>query len=181
MDLKGSITIAADRMTVWAALNDAEILRASIPGCTAMTGDAQSGFTATVTQKIGPVKATFKGTVIISDVVEGYSYQIAGHGKAGPAGYAHGSASVTLEDAGGATRLSYEVTAKVGGKIAALGARLIDGIARQLADKFFENLQNAVETEDEADQDAEKLAQPGLLTQPGILGKIWKWLKGILR
>jgi len=173
--LRGTKTIAANRMTVWAALNDPQTLQASIPGCSSLTGNVSDGFQAVVTQKIGPVKATFKGTVLISDIVEGHSYLIAGHGKAGPAGYAHGSASVTLEDAGGATRLSYEVTAKVGGKIAALGARLIDGVAKQLVDKFFENFQNAVETGDEADQDALET------TQLGVLGKILKWLKGLIR
>lgn len=162
-------------MTVWAALNDPQILQISIPGCTSLTGNVSDGFQAVVTQKIGPVKATFKGTVIISDIVEGHSYQIAGHGKAGPVGYAHGSASVTLADTDGGTKLSYEVTAKVGGKIASLGARLIDGVAKQFADKFFENFQNAVETGDEADQDAHET------TQTGVLGKILKWLKGLIR
>ena len=162
-------------MTVWAALNDPQILRASIPGCTSMTGNPLDGFEAVVTQKIGPVKATFKGAVNISDIVEGHSYRIAGHGKGGPAGYAHGSANVTLEDTDSGTRLGYEVTAKVGGKIASLGERLIDRVAKQLADKFFENFQNAVETEDEADQDANET------TQIGVLGKFLKWLKGLIR
>ena len=174
MLLTGSKTIAANRMTVWSALNDPQILRASIPGCTSMTGNARDGFEAVVTQKVGPVKATFKGTVKISDIAEGHSYQITGHGKAGPAGYAHGSASVTLEDTAGGTSLGYEVTAKVGGKIASLGGRLIDGVAKQLADKFFENFQNAVETEDEADQDTIET------TQLGVLGKFLKWLKGLI-
>ena len=175
MLLRGSKTIAANRMAVWAALNDPQILQTSIPGCTSLTGNVSDGFAAIVTQKIGPVKATFKGTILISDIVEGHSYLIAGHGKAGPAGYTHGSASVTLEDTDGGTMLSYEVTAKVGGKIASLGARLVDGVAKQNADKFFENFQNAVETEDEADQNATET------TQLGVLGNFLKWLKGQVR
>ncbi len=158
-------------MTVWAALNDPLILQASIPGCTSLSGNTRDGFEAVVTQKIGPVKATFKGAVAISDIVEGHSYTISGQGKAGPAGYAHGSALVTLEDANNGTTLGYEVTAKVGGKIASLGGRLIDGLAKQLAEQFFEKFQNAVETEDKADQDVIESADTG------IMKKMLNWLK----
>ena len=128
-----------------------------------MTGNAEDGFEATVTQKIGPVKATFKGVVTLSDIVEGESYRISGEGKGGPAGYAKGGANVRLDEADGITTLSYDVDAKVGGKLASLGARLIDGVAKKLADQFFENFQNALEPEtedppadDETDGDAKE-------------------------
>jgi hypothetical protein len=145
MELKGSRTIAADRATVWAALNDPEVLKAAIPGCESMTGSAAEGFEATVTQRVGPVKATFKGNVTLSDVVEGEAYTISGEGKGGAAGFAKGSARVNLATVEGGTELSYAVEAKIGGKLAQLGSRIIDGFAKSMADKFFENFQKAVE------------------------------------
>lgn len=151
MELSGNRTIAADRATVWAQLNDAETLKACIPGCTELTGNPAEGFEAVVKQKVGPVKATFKGKVSISDVVEGESYTLIGEGTGGVAGFAKGSAAVSLADAeGGGTELTYSVDAKVGGKIAQLGSRLIGGFARKMADKFFEQFQTEVERPPEA-------------------------------
>jgi carbon monoxide dehydrogenase subunit G len=174
MELKGFRTIAAGRVAVWAALNDIDILRQSIPGCSAMTGNAVDGFEATATQKIGPVKATFKGQLELSDVVDGESYQISGQGKGGPAGYAKGSALVRLAGAEGGTLLSYEVSANVGGKLASLGSRLIDGVAKKLADQFFENFQAAVEGEPVKAAEIQADAPP-----TGFLTKIVNWLKGL--
>lgn len=145
MELTGSRVIKADRATVWARLNDAETLRASIPGCSELTGSPDDGFEAVVTQKVGPVKATFRGKVTLSDVVEGVSYRIAGEGSGGVAGFAKGGADVRLADHEDGTELSYDVQAQVGGKIAQLGSRLINGFAKKMADQFFENFQNAVE------------------------------------
>jgi carbon monoxide dehydrogenase subunit G len=151
MELSGSRIIDADRATIWAHLNDAETLMASIPGCTELTGNPDDGFEAVVKQKVGPVKATFKGKVSISDVVEGESYTLTGEGTGGVAGFAKGSAAVSLIDAeGGGTELTYNVDAKVGGKIAQLGSRLIGGFARKMADQFFERFQNEVERLPEA-------------------------------
>lgn len=145
MELNGSRVIAADRATVWAKLNDAETLKACIPGCEELTGSPEEGFEAVVKQKVGPVKATFKGGVTLSDVVAGESYTISGEGKGGVAGFAKGGARVRLADAEGGTELSYDVEAKVGGKLAQLGSRLIDGFARKMADQFFERFQEQVE------------------------------------
>ncbi|MBK5928227.1 CoxG family protein [Rhodobaculum claviforme] len=150
MELIGSRTIAADRMTVWEHLNDADTLRESIPGCEELSGSAEEGFSATVKQKIGPVKATFKGTVTLSDVVVGESYRIAGEGSGGVAGFARGAARVRLEEVADGTELTYEVEAHVGGKIAQLGARLIHGVARKMADQFFDNFQTHVEKPEDA-------------------------------
>jgi len=146
MEMTGSRLVAADPATVWARLNDAETLKACIPGCTELTGSPEEGFEATVVQKIGPVKATFRGKVTLSDIVAGKSYTISGEGSGGVAGFAKGGAQVALapgEDGG--TELTYTVQANVGGKIAQLGSRLIDGFARKLADQFFQNFQTAVE------------------------------------
>lgn len=145
MEMHGTRVIAADRATVWEALNSAEVLRACIPGCEELTGSPEDGFAATVKQKIGPVRATFKGAVTLSDVVPGQSYTIAGEGKGGVAGFAKGSAQVQLRDAEGGTELIYEVDAKVGGKIAQLGSRLIDGFARKMAAQFFDRFQEQIE------------------------------------
>ena len=145
MELTGSRIIAADRARVWAGLNDADTLKACIPGCQEMTGSPEDGFEAVVKQKVGPVSATFKGKVLLSDIVPGTSYRIAGEGTGGVAGFARGGANVALADAEGGTELSYTVDAKVGGKIAQLGSRLIDGFARKMADAFFQNFQAEVE------------------------------------
>ena len=146
MELQASRHIAADRMAVWAALNDAEVLKACIPGCEELTGSPDEGFSAVVKQKVGPVKATFKGEVTLSDIVAGESYTISGEGKGGVAGFAKGGAQVRLADhPDGGTELSYDVTAKVGGKLAQLGSRLVDSFATKMADQFFERFQDHLE------------------------------------
>ena len=145
MELKGTRVIAADRATVWAALNDPEVLKACIPGCEELTGSPEDGFEAVVKQKVGPVKATFKGKVTLSDIVEGESYRISGEGSGGVAGFAKGGADVALADVEDGTELTYVAEAKVGGKIAQLGSRLIDGFARKMADAFFDNFRSEVE------------------------------------
>lgn len=145
MQLSDFREIKADPATVWAAILNPDVLKECVPGCESMTGSAEEGFEATVTQKVGPVKATFKGAVTISDRVEGRSLKISGEGKGGPAGFAKGGAVVTLEPMEGGTKLSYEVDASVGGKIAQLGSRIIDGFAKKMADEFFTRFQSAVE------------------------------------
>jgi uncharacterized protein len=146
MELHATRTIAADRMTVWEALNDPEVLKACIPGCEELTGSPEEGFQALVKQKVGPVKATFKGDVVLTDVVPGTSYTISGEGKGGVAGFAKGAAQVALSDAeGGGTNLHYDVDAKVGGKLAQLGSRLVDSFAQKMADQFFERFQARLE------------------------------------
>ncbi len=179
MELTGSRQIAADRATVWAALNDPEVLKAAIPGCQSMSGDPENGFEATVKQKVGPVSATFHGAVRLSNVDPGASYTISGEGKGGAAGFAKGGADVRLEDADGGTLLSYDVRANVGGKLAQLGSRLIDGFAKKLADQFFENFKNAVEgpavaaeTAEPALAGAEAGAPEDEAKKPGWIGRI---------
>jgi carbon monoxide dehydrogenase subunit G len=146
MELSGARTIAADVDTVWAHLNSAETLKACIPGCQELTGSPEEGFAAVVTQKVGPVKATFKGEVQLSNVVPGQSYTITGEGKGGVAGFAKGGADVVLTPVEGGTELTYEVQAKIGGKLAQLGSRVIGGFARKMADEFFDRFQTVVES-----------------------------------
>ncbi len=155
MELEGSRSIAADCATVWKHLNDPETLKACIPGCQELTGNPQDGFEAVVKQRIGPVKATFKGRVELSDIVEGESYRISGEGKGGIAGFAKGGASVRLTPTDEGCTLTYDVEAKVGGKLAQLGNRLVHGFAKKMADQFFTRFQDVVEERDEeADQQA---------------------------
>lgn len=145
MELKDTKQINAPRAEVWSALLSADVLKDCVPGCQEMTGSPSEGFEATVVQKVGPVKATFKGAVSLSDIVDGESLTLSGEGKGGAAGFAKGSAKVHLADDGAGTLLTYEVDAKVGGKLAQLGSRIIDSFAKKMADQFFERFQTAVE------------------------------------
>lgn len=145
MELSDTRMIAASRETVWAHLNNPETLAACIPGCEELTGSAEEGFEAVVKQKVGPVKATFKGSVTLSDVDAPNGYRITGEGKGGVAGFAKGGAVVSLKEVDGGTELTYDVEAKVGGKIAQLGSRLINGFAKKMTVKFFETFQEIVE------------------------------------
>ncbi|MDV7142113.1 carbon monoxide dehydrogenase subunit G [Tropicimonas sp. TH_r6] len=139
MDMTGEHRIAASREVVWAALNDPEVLRACIPGCETLEQTADTTMQAEVVQKIGPVKARFKGEVELVNVVPPESYTIQGEGKGGVAGFARGAADVALSEEDGETLLSYSVHAQVGGKLAQLGSRLINSTSKKLANKFFDN------------------------------------------
>ena len=162
MQLSDEREIQADPATIYAAILNPEVLKACVPGASEVEGNPQDGYTATVTQKVGPVKATFKGQVTMSDMVENERITISGEGKGGAAGFAKGGASVTLTPAGeGATLLAYEVEAKVGGKLAQLGSRLIDGFAKKMADQFFVNLQSQIEGPAEPEDPTEESAAEG--------------------
>ena len=137
MEMSGEYRIKASREQVWAALNDPEVLKAAIPGCESLEKSGDNSFAAQVTTKIGPVKAKFKGDVELSDIDPPNGYTISGEGKGGAAGFAKGGAEVKLDEDGDETVLTYHVKANVGGKMAQLGARLIDGTAKKLSDEFF--------------------------------------------
>ena len=152
MELSGTREIDADHETVWAHLNSAETLMACIPGCQELTGGPEEGFDAVVVQKVGPVKAKFKGRVELSEVTPLESYRLSGEGKGGVAGFAKGGAFVTLSDGeNGATLLTYEVDARVGGKLAQLGNRIIAGFAKKMVKKFFKRFGEVVEDGEEQD------------------------------
>ncbi|EBA12624.1 CoxG family protein [Roseobacter sp. CCS2] len=161
MNLADARDIAAPRTAVWAAILDPEVLKACIPGCKELAGTVDEGFEAVVVQKVGPVKATFKGQVDVSDIVEGQSLTLTGQGKGGPAGFAKGAAKVSFADtAEGGTLLTYDVEAKVGGKLAQLGSRIIDGFTKKLADQFFERFQDGLEDPTDADDVEEDEEKP---------------------
>jgi len=161
MQMSDARQIDAAPEVVWAALLDPEVLKAAVPGCEELTGSPEEGFEAVVVQKVGPVKARFSGVVTLADRVEGESLTLAGEGKGGAAGFARGEARVRLEPTEGGTLLHYEVDAKVGGKLAQLGSRIIDGFARKMADDFFARFQAAVEGPAEAAAEGDEPAGAG--------------------
>lgn len=139
MDMTGEHLIPAPRDTVWRALNDPELLKRAIPGCEEVVKLSDTEFTAKVTSKIGPVSAKFSGKVTLSDLDPPNGYKISGEGQGGAAGFAKGGAEVRLEPGptDQQTLLRYTVHAAVGGKLAQIGSRLIDGAARKTAEQFF--------------------------------------------
>lgn len=137
MEIKGEYRIAASREKVFAALNDTAVLQACIPGCESLEKTSDTEMKAKVRMRIGPVSASFTGKVTLSDLDPPNGYRISGEGQGGAAGFAKGGAVVNLTEDAGETVLTYNVDAQVGGKIAQVGARLIEGTARKLADEFF--------------------------------------------
>ena len=139
MTMTGEVQLAATREGVWTKLNDAEVLKACIPGCEELNKTSDTEFQAVAVQKIGPVKARFKGKVHLTDLDPPNGYKISGEGDGGVAGFAKGGAVVKLADKDGGTLLTYNVEAQIGGKLAQLGQRLVNGAAKKVADDFFAN------------------------------------------
>ncbi len=144
MTMSGEQQLAAPREKVWAMLNDPAVLKSCIPGCETLDVIGENEFMAVATNRIGPVKARFKGKVRLTDLDPPNGYKISGEGDGGVAGFAKGGASVNLTDKDGGTLLSYNVEAQIGGKLAQLGQRLVNGAAKKLADDFFVRFAAAV-------------------------------------
>src|SRR5499425_1010570 len=146
MTMTGEVQLPATRQAVWDKLNDPDVLKACIPGCEELEATEDHGFRAVAKMKVGPVSARFKGKVTLSDLDPPNGYKISGEGQGGAAGFAKGGAVVRLtpDEAGSGTMLHYEVNAAVGGKLAQIGSRLIDGTARKMADDFFATFANLV-------------------------------------
>ena len=136
MKLTGSYKLSVKKEIVWHALNNADILKRCIPGCESFVKESDNVFKASATNQIGPMNATFSGIVTLSNIQENKSYTLSGEGQSS-VGFANGSADVKLVEKNGMTTLSYEVNVNVGGKIAQLGSRLIDGVAKKMSDYFF--------------------------------------------
>ncbi len=137
MEMNGQQTIALSQRETWQALNDPEVLKACIPGCEAFDKVSDTQYHLTMRARIGPVSARFKGLMTLADVDPPRGYTIGFEGQGGIAGFAKGHAEVALAPEGEATQLSYSAKAMIGGKLAQLGARLIDGVSRKLANDFF--------------------------------------------
>ncbi len=175
MDMNGERRIPAPRARVWDALNDPEVLKASIPGCESLTKLSNDELQATAAIKIGPIAARFTGKVKLSDLDPPKAYTISGEGQGGVAGFAKGGAKVNLdEEDSTATLLRYAVQAQVGGKIAQLGARLIDATAKQMADAFFDRFTAQV-TASSAATDAGIAAPPAPVAAAGRPASISVW------
>ena len=144
MTMSGEYELPVPREMVWEKLNDAETLKACIPGAEQLDKLSDTELQAVVTTKIGPVKAKFKGKVTLSDLDPPNGYKISGQGDGGVAGFAKGGATVKLTPKNGGTLLAYTVEAQIGGKLAQLGQRLVNGAAKKLADEFFKNFATAV-------------------------------------
>ena len=144
MDFSGRYLIPASPEIVWAALNDAEILKSCIPGCEKMTKTDGTHYEAVATLKIGPVKATFKGNVALENLDPPHRATLRGEGQGGVAGFAKGEAEIVLTPEDNGTVLAYTAKANIGGKLAQIGQRLIDGAAKQIADDFFNRFSGAI-------------------------------------
>lgn len=158
MELTGEYRIPAPRAKVWDALNDPAILKQCIDGCEELNKEGDNAFTAKVTAKVGPVKAKFAGKVTLENIDPPNGYTIRGEGQGGVAGFAKGSADVKLVDDGAGTVLTYLARAEVGGKLASVGSRLVEGVAKKTADDFFGKFSQIV-------GDNESAANPPSLAQ----------------
>lgn len=145
MELTGERTLALSRERVWEALNDPDILKRCLPGCELFERESDERYKVGMTAAVGPIKARFNGSLTLSDIEPPRAYALAFEGSGGAAGFGKGNARVSLtEESGGVTRLSYAVNAQVGGRLAQVGARLVDGVARKMSDQFFTRFARAV-------------------------------------
>ena len=177
MEMSGEQRIALSQQRVWEALNDPEILKSCIPGCESIERVADNQYKVAMTAAVGPVKAKFTGKLTLADLDPPRAYSLAFEGSGGAAGFGKGSAQVTLAPEGsGGTVLRYKATASVGGKLAQIGSRLIDGVARKMADEFFERFNNAVAPAQPAAPMPEVALPAHRATVPG-----WLWvIAGVL-
>ncbi|SVE26451.1 uncharacterized protein METZ01_LOCUS479305, partial [marine metagenome] len=185
VEIKGRYLVSAPPEQVWKALNDPSILGKCIPAIETLEKKSATEFSATVTAKVGPVKAKFAGQVTLSDLDPPRGYRITGEGQGGVAGFAKGTCVVTLAGSEGKTELSYEAEAQVGGKLAQIGSRMVVGVARKMADEFFrafaEQIGNGMTTTGEVGgnsrlvEDKRKTDKPeGQALGPGL------WIAGLI-
>ena len=160
MKLSGSYKLQLKKEIVWKCLNNPEILKQCIPGCTSFNKENDKHFNVTATNQIGPMNATFSGVVVLSNIKENESYTLSGEGQSS-VGFANGKADIELKEINGITSLNYNVNVDVGGKIAKLGSRLIDGVAKKMADYFFGRFADVVSpiSEDKQDNSSDKKVQ----------------------
>lgn len=178
MEMSGEQRIPLPQQKVWEALNDPEILKACIPGCESIERVSENEYKVAMTAAIGPVKAKFTGKLVLADMNPPNSYSLAFEGSGGSAGFGKGSAQVSLAPEGGGTLLTYRATASVGGKLAQIGSRLIDGVARKMSDDFFARFNKTVAPVTEsrsqanaAQPDTAQSSKPEKFSLP-----VWVWI-----
>ena len=162
MEMSGEQLIPAPQRVVWDALNDPEMLKASVPGCESIERTGDNQYQVQMVARVGPVSAKFKGKLTLSDVKPPESYSIAFEGQGGPAGFAKGGAHVRLTPEAEKTKLSYDVKASVGGKLAQIGSRLVDAAAKKVADDFFRNFNQKVGAAQGGGEDTTVVLKPPL-------------------
>lgn len=174
MEMTGEQRIPLPQQQVWDALNDPEILKACIPGCESIEKVSDAEYKVAVTAAVGPVKAKFNGKLLLADLNPPNSYSLAFEGSGGAAGFGKGNAQISLAPDGGGTLLTYKATATVGGKLAQIGSRLIDGVAKKMSDDFFSRFNKAVTPAEEA------VTQPPAAAAPGKAAGVpaWVWAAG---
>jgi carbon monoxide dehydrogenase subunit G len=176
MDITGEQIIPLPQQRVWEALNDPAILKACIPGCETMEKVSDSEYRVVMSASVGPVKAKFSGKLLLSDLNPPNSYALAFEGSGGAAGFGKGSSTVTLSPADGGTRLTYTAHATVGGKLAQVGSRLIDGVARKMADDFFAKFNQAIVPAPAA---VAAVPAPSSAPQKAHI-PVWAWVVGVI-
>jgi uncharacterized protein len=187
MEMQGSRQLAITQQQAWDALNDPAVLKACIPGCDKVEPTGENQYSIAMALKIGPVSAKFTGKIALSDINPPQSYTISFEGQGGPAGFGKGSAKVQLTPNDRGNELAYSVQASVGGKIAQLGQRLIDGAAKSMAEDFFKRFDEAVQVrhpeayaaQAQADAAAGAVVAPAAQPAAGPLGvPVWVWIAG---
>lgn len=182
MDMQGSRQLAITQQQAWTALNDPAVLKTCIPGCDKVEPTGENQYAIGMSLKIGPVSAKFSGKITLTDIMPPESYKLSFEGQGGPAGFGKGSAAVKLTPIADGCDLSYTAKASVGGKIAQLGQRLIDGAAKSMAEDFFKRFDNEMQRQ-HPDAYAAKMVMGDVTTQPSDLGggkgtPIWVWAVG---
>ncbi len=176
MELKGNQHIRRKQADVWAALNDPSILQGCIPGCESFEPAGENTYQILMSVSVGPVKAKFKGKLVLADVVPPQSYALTFEGSGGAAGFGRGSAKVSLAPTATGTDLSYSTQAQVGGKLAQVGSRLIDGVARKMADEFFSRFKAAVELAEVGPAGPGEATAEAAAAKPGSMPYLWAGL-----
>jgi uncharacterized protein len=185
MDMTGEYRIAAPRQKVWEALNNPEVLKAAIPGCESLEKLSDTEMAGKVAAKVGPVSARFSGKVTLSELDPPNGYRISGEGSGGAAGFAKGGATVHLVDDGAGTLLTYKVDAQIGGKLAQIGSRLIEGTARKMADDFFGRFAAAVAESVPAPATGLSATNSARIAPPNTVASgtrlpPWAWIAGLI-
>jgi uncharacterized protein len=177
MEMSGEQHILLPQQRVWEALNDPEILKACIPGCESIERVSDNEYKVALTAAIGPVKAKFSGKLLLSDINPPNSYSLAFEGSGGAAGFGKGGAQVSLAPEGGGTLLTYKATASVGGKLAQIGSRLIEGVAKKMSDDFFARFNKTVAPAVEAINQTNTVQSPSSRSEKFAV-PVWAWVGG---